>query len=54
LYSDVWLYADWAKSQSLDARDASIDLVAKTRGTEEFHAIQCKFFDADARLDKKD
>ena len=52
LYSDVWLYADWAKSQGLDARDAGIDVVAKTRGTAELHAIQCKFFDTDARLDK--
>ena len=42
LYSDVWTYADWAKGQGLDARDAGIDLVAKTHGTDEFHAIQCK------------
>jgi len=54
LYSDVWLYSDWAKSLGLDGRDAGIDVVAKTRGTEELHAIQCKFFDTDARLDKSD
>gem|GEM_PF-998007 len=54
LYSDVWLYSDWAKSLGLDARDAGIDVVAKTRGTQDFHAIQCKFFDTDARLDKSD
>jgi len=41
LYSDVWLYSDWAKEQGLDARDTGIDLVAKTNGTNEFHAIQC-------------
>ncbi|WP_430626853.1 hypothetical protein [Yanghanlia caeni] len=38
LYSDVWTYADWAKQQGLDGHDAGIDLVAKTRGTEELHA----------------
>lgn len=42
LYSDVWTYADWAKAQGFDARDVGIDLVAKTHGTDEFHAIQCK------------
>ena len=42
LYSDVWLYSDWAKEQVLDGRDTGIDLVAKTQGTEEYHAIQCK------------
>ncbi|MES2668924.1 MAG: type ISP restriction/modification enzyme [Pseudomonadota bacterium] len=54
LYSDVWTYADWAKVQGLDARDAGIDLVAKTHGTDEFHAIQCKLYAEDYKLQKKD
>ncbi len=54
LYSDVWTYADWAKAQGLDARDAGIDLVAKTHGTDEFHAIQCKLYAEDYKLQKKD
>ncbi len=54
LYSDVWLYADWAADQGLDARDTGIDLVAKTAGTNEFHAIQCKFYAEDYRIQKKD
>jgi len=54
LYSDVWTYADWAKQQGLDGHDAGIDLVAKTRGTEELHAIQCKFYAEDYRVQKKD
>lgn len=54
LYSDVWLYADWAKEQGLVAKDTGIDLVAKTRGTDEFHAIQCKFYDADYKVRKED
>ncbi len=54
LYSQVWTYANWAKERGLDARDTGIDLVAKTRGTGEIHAIQCKFFAADYRVQKSD
>jgi predicted helicase len=59
LYSDVWLYADWAKEigtpqYKLSAKDTGIDLVAKTRGTDEYHAIQCKCYDADHRISKAD
>ena len=54
LYSQVWTYADWAREQDLAANDAGIDLVAKTHGTNEIHAIQCKFYDADSRTYKKD
>lgn len=54
LYSDVWTYAVWARNQGLDGHDAGIDLVAKTRGTDEFHAIQCKFYAEDYRVQKSD
>ncbi len=54
LYDEVWLYSDWAKSQGLDARDTGIDLVARTDGTGEFHAIQCKCYDEDHRVKKSD
>jgi predicted helicase len=54
LYSDVWTYADWARAQGIDARDTGIDLVAKTQGTDEFHAIQCKNYAPDYRIQKKD
>lgn len=54
LYSDVWLYSDWAAVQGIDARDTGIDLVAKTAGTNEYHAIQCKCYAEDYRLQKKD
>ncbi|CUW39785.1 putative Helicase domain protein (fragment) [Magnetospirillum sp. XM-1] len=54
LYSDVWTYAEWADLQGLDKRDTGIDLVAKTEGTAEFHAIQCKFFAPDHRVMKSD
>ncbi|CUI07676.1 FIG003033: Helicase domain protein [Janthinobacterium sp. CG23_2] len=54
LYSDVWTYAQWAETQKLDKRDAGIDLVARTHGTGEYHAIQCKFFADDYRVQKAD
>nr|WP_263458737.1 hypothetical protein [Bathymodiolus japonicus methanotrophic gill symbiont] len=44
LYSDVWLYSDWAGERGLCKTDTGIDLVAKTRDTNEYHAIQCKFY----------
>ena len=54
LYSDVWFYTDWAEEQGLDKRDTGIDLVAKTNGTDEYHAIQCKFYAEDYKLQKSD
>ena len=43
LYSDVWLYSDWAREIGgpefgLSAKDTGIDLVARTQGTGEYHA----------------
>ena len=54
LYSDVWTYGEWARLQGLDERDTGIDLVAKTAGTEEYHAIQCKLYAEDYKLQKRD
>jgi predicted helicase len=57
LYSDLWTYADWAKAHpklGFGAKDTGIDLVAQTRGTDEFHAIQCKFYAEDHRVVKAD
>eukprot|EP00903_Cladosiphon_okamuranus_P004043 g4041.t1 len=54
LYSDVWLFADWAKEHGEIAKDTGIDLVAKTAGTEEYHAIQCKCYAEDYRVKKAD
>ena len=54
LYSQVWTYADWAREQDLTATDTGIDLVAKTNGTDEIHAIQCKFYGENSRTYKKD
>lgn len=53
LYEKVWTYADWAGEQGLDKRDAGIDLVAQTY-TGEVHAIQCKLYAPDYRLQKSD
>lgn len=54
LYDKVWMYADWAAEQGLDKRDTGIDLVASTQGTGEYHAIQCKLYAANYRVQKAD
>ncbi len=54
LYEQVWSYSEWAKEQGLDGRDTGIDLVAKTQGTGEYHAIQCKLYAEDYRVQKRD
>ena len=54
LYSHVWTYAEWAREYGVPANDAGIDLVAKTKGTEEYHAIQCKLYAEDYRIQKRD
>ncbi|MEY2666954.1 MAG: hypothetical protein RLZZ384_1125, partial [Pseudomonadota bacterium] len=54
LYEKVWLYSDWARENGLDARDTGIDLVAKTQGTDEYHAIQCKLYAENYRLRRED
>jgi predicted helicase len=54
LYSEVWTYAQWADLQGLDRRDTGIDLVARTQGGGELHAIQCKLYATGYRLQKGD
>jgi predicted helicase len=54
LYEQVWTYATWARENGLDARDTGIDLVAQVAGTGDIHAIQCKLYDENYRLQKKD
>lgn len=54
LYSDVWTYAEWAELNALDKRDTGIDLVAKTSATDEYHAIQCKLYAPQYRVQKSD
>ena len=54
LYRQVWTWAEWAPANGFSARDDGIDLVAEVAGSGEVHAIQCKFYAADYRLQKKD
>ena len=58
LYRDVWLWeawrAEWIKAGNKDpGMDTGIDLVAETNGTNEYHAIQAKFYDSDSTIYKK-
>jgi predicted helicase len=40
--ADVWLWSEWPDRSGADV---GIDLVARERGTGDYWAIQCKFFD---------
>ena len=53
LYAKVWTYAAWAADQGLSKNDTGIDLVAQTY-TGDVHAIQCKLYAPDYRLQKAD
>lgn len=50
-FSDVWMWNDWPGRNG--KVDTGIDLVARDRYTGELTAIQCKFFDPQRRLEKK-
>lgn len=53
LYADVQPYTDWAQAQGLTGKDTGIDIVATTKDGE-FHAIQCKLYDADSKVSKSE
>ncbi|ENN92426.1 DEAD/DEAH box helicase [Bartonella bovis] len=53
-YENIQTFKDWAKENGWDARDTGIDLVAKLCKEDGFAAIQCKFYDADYRIRKRD
>ncbi len=50
-FSNVWLWSDWPDHWGADT---GIDLVAKERETDEYCAIQCKFFKPDHSIRKED
>lgn len=54
LYSNVETYKEWANKHNSKGCDIGIDLVATTRNEGEFHAIQCKFYDANSVINKND
>lgn len=53
-FDKAWLYSEWADEQGLPRNDTGIDLVARVAESGDFAAIQCKFYAADAYLDKKE
>lgn len=50
-YDRVWRWVDWPDHQGMDT---GIDLVARERDTGELAAIQCKFYEPEHTLSKKD
>ncbi|WP_375692815.1 DEAD/DEAH box helicase family protein, partial [Bartonella sp. AP213QHHD] len=54
-YEKVESYYEWAKErEGWNKNDIGIDLVAKLRNQEGYVAIQCKFYQADHQISKKD
>lgn len=53
-FENVWTYSEWAGETGKDKRDTGIDLVAKIIGENGYCAIQCKFYDEDHRITKKE
>ncbi len=51
IYEEVWL---WSEFPYANTHDIGIDLVAKVRDNDEFHAIQCKFYDVNNSVSKDD
>lgn len=49
--AEVWLWLEWPDRSGMDV---GIDLVARERGTGDYWAIQCKFYDPDYALQKAD
>lgn len=54
LYKTVQTYSNWAAEHGIEGKDTGIDLVALTNGTNEYHAIQCKFYAENYRIQKSD
>jgi len=58
LYENVWLWEEWRKNWIEQGNpdpgtDTGIDLVARTKQTDEYHAIQAKFYDSESTLYKR-
>ena len=51
IYEKVWL---WSEFPYAETNDIGIDLVARKRGTDEYTAIQCKFYDEKTPVSKDD
>jgi len=49
--AEVWLWSEWPDRSGMDV---GIDLIARERGTGDYWAIQCKFYDPEYALQKAD
>ena len=53
IFETVWLWSEFPAKREFGKSDVGIDLVALTKDNE-YWAIQCKCFQEDAQIDKKD
>lgn len=52
IYEKIWTWSEFPYNGG--RHDYGIDLVAKTRNLDEYHAIQCKFYDEEHTISKSD
>ena len=52
-FSRILSYSDWAKEQSLQKKDTGIDLVGEFSDDSGFAAIQCKCYDKETKIYRK-
>ena len=56
-FDKAWLWADWPQRENitgLNAQDVGIDIVARIRDSNEYWAVQCKFYDPDSTISQAD
>ena len=55
-FANVWLWRDWPElgKYGFNKQDSGIDLVAKEKETGKIWAIQCKFYQEDNQIDRKE
>ncbi|MFT4187919.1 MAG: DEAD/DEAH box helicase family protein [Aeromicrobium sp.] len=51
-FDDVWLWSEWEGRDGI--ADIGVDLVAKLRDSDQYAAIQCKFYDEGRKVAKSD
>ena len=56
-FEDAWRWADWPEREKLTgltAQDTGIDIVARIRDSDEYWAIQCKFYSPESTISHSD
>ena len=55
--AEAWLWRDWPQRETttgLSAKDIGIDIVARIRDSDEFWAVQCKFYNPGSQITQRE